>query len=96
MTQIFDDEAGHPGDHHRGRPCVVVQRKTGERDGYQAVQLGWSSALPPQRAKPMQGTSEAACRDAAARQVRDAVDAEDAASPRLVLATSSPSTSACT
>ena len=29
------------GNGHRGRPCVVVQNKTVENDGYSAVQLGY-------------------------------------------------------
>ena len=42
MTQIYD-EAGQvdPGDRHRGGPCHVLQVRTDERDGYEAVQLGF-------------------------------------------------------
>lgn len=43
MTQVFD-EAGRsiPVTVIEAGPCVVVQRKTSERDGYDAVQLGFS------------------------------------------------------
>ena len=41
MTQIFDDEGQVvPVTVLQAGPCVVVQRKTSERDGYDAVQVG--------------------------------------------------------
>jgi large subunit ribosomal protein L3 len=42
MTQIFD-EAGKviPVTVIEAGPCVVVQKKTEERDGYKSVQLGY-------------------------------------------------------
>ena len=42
MTQIFD-EAGKviPVTVIEAGPCVVTQKKTVEKDGYAAVQLGW-------------------------------------------------------
>lgn len=41
MTQIFDDEGQVvPVTVLQAGPCVVVQRKTVERDGYDAVQVG--------------------------------------------------------
>ena len=42
MTQIFD-EAGHviPVTVIEAGPCTVVQKKTAEKDGYEAVQLGY-------------------------------------------------------
>jgi len=57
MTQIFD-EAGRviPATVLQAGPCVVVQRKTRERDGYEAVQLGLVEGRPYRRAnKPRQG-----------------------------------------
>ena len=41
MTQIFD-EAGRviPVTLIQAGPCTVVQKKTAEKDGYEAVQLG--------------------------------------------------------
>ncbi len=56
MTQIFDEkgnvvavtvvEAG---------PCVVVQKKTAENDGYTAVQLGFGDVAAQKVNKPMKG-----------------------------------------
>ena len=42
MTQIFD-EAGNviPVTVLEAGPCVVAQKKTVEKDGYEAVQLGF-------------------------------------------------------
>ena len=42
MSQIFD-ESGHviPVTVIEAGPCVVVQKKTVEKDGYSAVQLGF-------------------------------------------------------
>ena len=42
MTQIFD-EAGHvvPVTLIKAGPCTVVQKKTEEKDGYNAVQFGF-------------------------------------------------------
>lgn len=42
MTQIFDDRGlVHPVTVVETGPCVVTQLRTEERDGYQAVQLGF-------------------------------------------------------
>jgi large subunit ribosomal protein L3 len=42
MTQIFDEQGNAvPVTVIQAGPCVVVQRKTQERDGYEAVQLGF-------------------------------------------------------
>lgn len=57
MTQVF----GHNGDVVpatvlRAGPCVVVQRKTVGKDGYDAVQLGLVEMPGPKRVpKPMEG-----------------------------------------
>ena len=42
MSQIFD-EKGHviPVTVIEAGPCVVTQKKTNEKDGYEAVQLGY-------------------------------------------------------
>ena len=42
MSQIFD-ESGHviPVTVIEAGPCVVTQKKTAEKDGYEAVQLGF-------------------------------------------------------
>ena len=56
MTQIFD-EAGKvvPVTVIEAGPCVVVQKKTSENDGYEAVQLGFGDISPKGVNKPMQG-----------------------------------------
>jgi large subunit ribosomal protein L3 len=50
MTQIYlDDGSAVPVTVVQAGPCVVVQRKTTERDGYDAVQLGLVEARPPRK-----------------------------------------------
>ena len=48
MTQIFD-EAGHvvPVTLIKAGPCTVVQKKTAEKDGYNAIQLGYETVPGP-------------------------------------------------
>ena len=36
-------------------PCVVVQKKTMENDGYEAIQVGYTDAKPKHVTKPMKG-----------------------------------------
>jgi large subunit ribosomal protein L3 len=57
MTQIFSG-AGDviPATVIKAGPCVVVQKKTRDKDGYDAVQLGLVEFIKPQRVnKPMTG-----------------------------------------
>ena len=56
MTQIFD-EVGNviPVTVIQAGPCVVAQRKTAERDGYEAVQLGFTDAKAKQTNKAEAG-----------------------------------------
>ena len=56
MTQIFD-EAGKviPVTVVEAGPCVVVQKKTMEKDGYEAVQLGFGEIRAKKVTKPLQG-----------------------------------------
>ena len=53
MTQIFD-EAGKviPVTVVEAGPCVVVQKKTVENDGYEAVQLGYGDIRAKRVNKP--------------------------------------------
>ena len=53
MTQIFD-EAGKvvPVTVIEAGPCVVVQKKTTENHGYEAVQLGFGDVSPKHVNKP--------------------------------------------
>lgn len=56
MTQIFD-ETGKviPVTVVEAGPCVVVQKKTVENDGYNAVQLGFGDIRPKRVNKPLTG-----------------------------------------
>ena len=56
MTQIFD-EAGRviPVTVVEAGPCVVVQKKTVENDGYKALQYGFGDIKPKNVTKPMAG-----------------------------------------
>ena len=56
MTQIFD-EAGRviPVTVVEAGPCVVVQKKTVENDGYAALQLGYGDVKVQRVNKPMKG-----------------------------------------
>ncbi len=56
MTQFFD-EAGKlvPVTVIQAGPCVVVQKKTEETDGYRAVQIGFGDIKPQRVNKPRKG-----------------------------------------
>ncbi len=57
MTQVFEENGRvRPVTVLQAGPCVVIQRKSTERDGYRAVQLGLVDAKAAKRAKqPMRG-----------------------------------------
>jgi large subunit ribosomal protein L3 len=57
MTQLLqDDGTVVPVTVIRAGPCVVVQKKTKQTDGYDAVQLGFVEFVKPKRVnKPMTG-----------------------------------------
>jgi large subunit ribosomal protein L3 len=56
MTQIFDpDGTVHPATVIKAGPCVVVQAKTAQTDGYEAVQLGFVEETPAKANKPTKG-----------------------------------------
>jgi large subunit ribosomal protein L3 len=56
MTQVFDpDGTVHPATVIKAGPCVVVQAKTKETDGYEAVQLGFVEETPSKVNKPTAG-----------------------------------------
>ncbi len=56
MTQFFD-ESGKlvPVTVIQAGPCVVVQKKTEETDGYKAVQIGFGDIKPQRVNKPRKG-----------------------------------------
>jgi large subunit ribosomal protein L3 len=56
MTQVFDpDGTVHPATVIKAGPCVVVQGKTAQTDGYEAVQLGLVEERPARVRKPLAG-----------------------------------------
>jgi len=57
MTQVFaPDGTSVPCTVLQAGPCVVVQRRTAQKDGYEAIQLGLVEFVKPQRInKPMAG-----------------------------------------
>ena len=61
MTQIFD-ESGKviPVTVVEAGPCVVVQKKTVENDGYAALQLGYGDVKVQRMNKPLKGHFEKA------------------------------------
>jgi large subunit ribosomal protein L3 len=83
MTQILlDDGAVIPVTVIQAGPCVVVQKKTTEKDGYDAVQLGFVEFVKQKRiGKPMTGHFKKA--DVApVRVLREMrVDTDEAAKP---------------
>jgi len=62
MTQLFDEDGRvTPVTVIEAGPCVVVQRRTQDKDGYDAVQLGLVDAKAAKRAnKPRRGHHEKA------------------------------------
>jgi large subunit ribosomal protein L3 len=57
MTQIFQENGDAvPATVVKAGPCVVIQRKTAEKDGYEAAQLGLVELPPPKRiSKALEG-----------------------------------------
>src|SRR5207247_3290895 len=56
MTQVFDpDGTVHPATVIKAGPCIVVQAKTAQTEGYEAVQLGLVEETPAKVGKPLAG-----------------------------------------
>ena len=56
MTQVFDEKGNMiPVTVIEAGPCVVVQKKTTENDGYEAVQVGYGDVKANRVTKPMGG-----------------------------------------
>lgn len=56
MTRIFDDDGNViPVTLVQAGPCIVVQRKTAESDGYEAIQVGFEEKKRSRVNKPMMG-----------------------------------------
>jgi large subunit ribosomal protein L3 len=61
MTQLFDDKGNAvPVTVIEAGPCVVVQKKTAESDGYASVQLGFADITEKHLNKPLKGHFEKA------------------------------------
>ena len=56
MTQVFDDR-GHivPVTVIQAGPCFVVQQRSKERDGYEAIQIGFGEAKERRVSRPLKG-----------------------------------------
>ena len=82
MTQIFDENGKViPVTVVEAGPCVVVQKKTVENDGYEAVQVGFSDLKPHKVNKPTAGHFAKA--DAAPKRHLKEFRLEDCASLNL-------------
>ena len=56
MTQLFDEKGNFiPVTVIEAGPCVVVQKKTVENDGYESVQIGYGEVSDKHVNKPMKG-----------------------------------------
>ena len=56
MTQLFDENGNIvPVTVVEAGPCVVVQRKTTENDGYEAVQIGFGAVSDKRLTKALRG-----------------------------------------
>ncbi len=56
MTQVFTPEGRIiPVTVIEAGPCTVIQKKSVEKDGYEALQLGFGEAKPKKVSKPLQG-----------------------------------------
>ena len=59
MTQIFDEKGNViPVTVIEAGPCTVTRIKTNEKDGYEAVQLGFETVADKKLAKPAKGQFE--------------------------------------
>ena len=68
MTQLFDEKGNIvPVTVVEAGPCVVVQRKTAENDGYEAVQIGFGAVSDKKLTKALKGHFAKA--DVAAKKV---------------------------
>lgn len=83
MTQIFDDDGrAVPVTVVEAGPCIVVQRKSTESDGYEAVQLGLVEASPRRHTpKPIEGHFAASGVPPTRLLGEVPVDADDEAKP---------------
>ncbi len=56
MTQVFDREGrAVPVTVVEAGPCTIVQKKALDKDGYEAIQLGYLAVKPKRVSKPLSG-----------------------------------------
>jgi len=55
MTQVFAEEGAIPVTVIEAGPCVVIQKKSAGKDGYEAIQVGFGRKKPKNVTKPLQG-----------------------------------------
>lgn len=88
MTQVFDD-AGvvHPVTVVQAGPCVVLQVKAPETDGYNALQIGFEDVKPSRALRPAMGHAAKASATAqrTVREVRLDAAASAAVGDRLTV-----------
>lgn len=61
ITQVYDESGSMiPVTVIQAGPCVVMQVKTPETDGYNAVQMGFEDVKPSRRLKPEEGHAKKA------------------------------------
>jgi large subunit ribosomal protein L3 len=80
MTRFFNEDGVNlPVTIVKVGPCVITQIKTEERDGYNAIQLGFDEIMPRRSTRPMIG-HDAKAGAAPMRHHREfVIDADDAA-----------------
>lgn len=79
MTQVFDENGNVvPVTVIQAGPCTVVQKKTVEKDGYNAIQLGYADMKDKNVTKPMKGHFDKA--GVAAKKILKEFRLEDAES----------------
>jgi len=82
MTQVWtEDDRLIPVTVIEAGPCVVTQIKTNEKEGYEAIQIGYSELKEKQLNKPMAGHFKVA--GTSARKYLSEVRVEDASSYEL-------------
>ena len=65
MTQIFDDEGRRiPVTVVEAGPCVVIQKKTVAKDGYNAIQVGFAAKDVARSNRPLMGHCKTAAQGA--------------------------------
>lgn len=55
MTQVFSEEGAITVTVIEAGPCVVIQKKSAGKDGYEAIQVGFGRKRPKNVTKPLQG-----------------------------------------